>query len=178
MVRLQRLHELAFILLGADAEQAAHIINLKDDKPSLPTVLHSQIEKKPRNLLAEEVFFNGIDRNLDDALVPVFASYDARCLGDGARTLYTVAGAGKDSQCRRESDIEATGDYFAQPFRDTVTRMERVGLQITLEIREDNRGAAESLIGDASTREIVVVSVRKERSCCQHWHRLEWLSQQ
>lgn len=98
-----------------------------------------------------------MERTLDDVLVRLFASSDVRSRRSAARARRNVVSADKNSLCARVSDIETTGEHFAQRLRNIIFQKERVQTERTSELSEVFSGAIDSLIGVMSAREITVV---------------------
>lgn len=66
------------MLLRENAEQTIRIINPSDGKSNPLTDVLLRVESKHRNLLAVQVFVNGIDGILDDIFVPSFAALTSK----------------------------------------------------------------------------------------------------
>lgn len=157
LVALQRFHPLVFVLLGESAERICQLINMGDGESSISALILLRIEKNHRNIVAVEVFVNGVNGNVDDFFVPYSASSDFRSESGGVRARRTAVGAANDPQWACLADVEAIGDHITHRFKDLFTRTERVGIRDILKLSEDTRVAHEDLIGFVSTRKTVVV---------------------
>lgn len=104
-----------------------------------------------------QVFVDRIDGNLDDAPVPRVAGSDFRSVSGRTRTQQIVAGAASDLHYARVLSTETTGENIAQCFGAFITRMVKVRIGLTLELRKGFPKDNDNLIGVVSARELVIV---------------------
>lgn len=61
LVKLSRLYQLIFVLLGDGGERNRHLVSLENGKPNILMVVLSWIKRKHQSFLCEQIFVEGVD---------------------------------------------------------------------------------------------------------------------
>lgn len=144
--------------LRDDAEPICYLVYLEERKPNFLTLKLFWIERKHRNLLAQQIFVYGIDAELRQCVFFYFASSEVKRVNSVVRTRRKVVDGAKDSHSACVSDKTTTGRHIAQQFGAFLTLMERISIKKALGLSEEFRRAINSLIRGVSAREVLVVN--------------------